>query len=201
VSTAQEPAIRLARWEDDFLALWHVDHSVRAMYRDFGVEFSSLDGESPSSAPGLFDEGTMTWVATDECDVAVGYVFAFPLDDAAHVEQLSVHPDHQRQGVGTALLEIVNTWAAQRGPRALTVITFADVAWNAPWYRRIGFTDIPDDKLGDALRRLRDEAQSVARDWKRVVMRRAVTRPAWRSSSPGSSTTPYVDIIKRRRGT
>src|SRR5262249_58850809 len=66
-------------------------------------------------------------------------------------------------------------WAASRGFRALTLSTFRDVPWNAPFYERRGFRAIPPDQLSPALRgvRAREERLGIAMD-QRVVMRRAL---------------------------
>ncbi|WP_432548293.1 GNAT family N-acetyltransferase [Kineococcus sp. SYSU DK004] len=71
----------------------------------------------------------------------VGFARLEVLDGTAHLEQLSVHPDHARRGLGTALLRAAVSWARTEGFARLTSTTFQDVPWNGPWYRRHGFTD------------------------------------------------------------
>jgi GNAT superfamily N-acetyltransferase/sporulation protein YlmC with PRC-barrel domain len=167
-----EFTIRLARPED-FAAINEVDQAVGDMFRDFGVDTSQSDSDSQSSAPRFFDEGTRAWVATiGDDDGVAGYIFVFPLDDAAYIAQVSVHPAHQRKGLGTALLDTADAWAEVQGLSALSLVTYTDVPWNAPWYRRIGFTDIGDARMGDGLRRLLEVTSAVAPGWRRSVMRR-----------------------------
>ena len=38
------------------------------------------------------------WVAADRADRPVGYIVVEVVDGNAHIEQVSVHPDHARQG-------------------------------------------------------------------------------------------------------
>ncbi|MDO5501779.1 MAG: GNAT family N-acetyltransferase [Actinomycetia bacterium] len=77
---------------------------------------------------------------------AVG--FAHVLDLAAvggsglHLEQLAVRPGLQRQGIGRMLLVAAKGLALDRGASDLTVMTYADVAWNGPWYAGAGFEEI-----------------------------------------------------------
>ncbi len=168
-----DPLIRPARCSD-LIPLYGVEKGVRAMFHDFGVLAHQPDVHTPSSEPGLFEEGTVAWVATDPNDVAVGYVLAYVLDDAAHVAQVSVHPNHQRHGLGRALLGTVERWAADQGLRALTLITYTDVPWNAPWYRRIGFVDVAPADLAIGLGRLLASTAAVATGWQRSVMRRSI---------------------------
>jgi hypothetical protein len=44
--------------------------------------------------------------------------------------------------------------AAEEGYRRITLTTFVDVAWNAPFYRRAGFFELRGDDIGPALREL-----------------------------------------------
>lgn len=74
---------------------------------------------------------------------AVGFARIEVVDGAAHLEQLSVHPEHGGRGLGGALLDAALAWARERGFPRVTLTTFADVAWNGPFYRRRGFVELP----------------------------------------------------------
>ena len=89
-------------------------------------------------------------VATVSNEV-VGYALAVVRDGSAHLEQVSVHPDHAGQRIGADLIDAVASWARDRGDKRLTLTTFAKVPWNAPYYRRLGFQALPDDALGPQL--------------------------------------------------
>ncbi|WP_431695857.1 GNAT family N-acetyltransferase [Kocuria rhizophila] len=90
------------------------------------------------------------WVATVDNQV-VAYALAVLRDGSAHLEQVSVHPDHAGQRIGANLIDAVTSWARDRGDERLTLTTFADVPWNAPYYRKLGFRALPDDALGPQL--------------------------------------------------
>ncbi len=102
---------------------------------------------------------------------AVGFVHVLEVEHAAHIEQLSVHPMHTRRGHGTALLEAAIDEAAERGATVVTLRTYADVPWNAPFYAAAGFQEqpIPED---DFHRRLSaaEEELDLARHGRRVHM-------------------------------
>lgn len=102
----------------------------------------------------------------------VGFlVVAKLLDGTPFVLELDVHPEHQRRGIGTALLAAASTWAAGTPARALTLTTFRHVPWNAPFYARRGFVEIPAAELGPGLRaRLAEEAAHGLDPAKRVAM-------------------------------
>ncbi|MEE6390258.1 GNAT family N-acetyltransferase [Microbacterium paraoxydans] len=75
----------------------------------------------------------------------IGFVQVLEVDDQAHLEQLSVHPEHGRQGIGRALVLAAQEEARRRGYSRLTLRTYADVPWNAPFYRRCGFEESEPD--------------------------------------------------------
>lgn len=104
-------------------------------------------------------------------DPAGAYVIWSYVDGAAHVDQVSVHPDHARLGVGRRLLDRVQTVTGA----ALTLTTFRDVPWNAPYYARWGFEVVEAPAWGPGLVEVvRHENDLGLGRWPRVVMRREV---------------------------
>lgn len=113
------------------------------------------------------------WVATGRHGQPVGFALIAVVDGLAHIEELDVHPDHGRRGLGTALVERVCEWAKSEGFAAITLSTFRDVPWNAPFYTRLGFRIVTEDELTEGLLQLREaEADQGLPISKRVVMRR-----------------------------
>jgi GNAT superfamily N-acetyltransferase len=98
-----------------------------------------------------FDLGRLTelsragsvWVATENTDQLVGFVIGEALDDDGYVHELDVEQAYGCRGVGRALLRRVAEWAKARGLGTLLLSTFSDVAWNAPFYQRLGFVLVP----------------------------------------------------------
>jgi len=63
--------------------------------------------------------------------------------------------------------------ATGRRPTAITLTTFADVAWNGPFYAARGFTIVVDDPgPGVAALRERERAAGLDAVGERVLMRR-----------------------------
>ena len=81
-------------------------------------------------------------------------------------------PSHMRQGLGSTLLEAACDWARSAGYPAITVTTFAEVAWNMPFYAARGFAELTT--LTPELAELRDWERDVGLDevGRRVAMRR-----------------------------
>ncbi len=59
----------------------------------------------------------------------------------AHLEQLSVHPDHAGAGIGRALLRAGCEWARANGYPEITLATYRDIPWNGPFYASEGFVE------------------------------------------------------------
>lgn len=115
------------------------------------------------------------WVSVDDADRPVGYALALVVDGLAHLEQLSVDPDHGRGGRGSALVEAVTAWARTHRLPAVTLSTFRDVTWNAPYYGRLGFRVLVEEELTAGLLGLRAiEADHGLDTTVRVFMRREV---------------------------
>jgi GNAT superfamily N-acetyltransferase len=150
--------------------------ALRAIERLAGERFRNVglpevaDDEPPSlDALIRHTELGRCWVAVDDAGGPIGYVLVDVVDGNAHVEQVSVHPDHQGSGVGRALMERVFEWATRAGLPAVTLTTFSDVPWNAPLYRHLGFRVLRDRELGPGLRAVRDEETAHGLDPARRV--------------------------------
>ncbi|BCJ06733.1 acetyltransferase [Pseudomonas sp. RtIB026] len=88
-----------------------------------------------------------SWVAVDGRDLPLGFLCASTTGDALHIHELSVRQEAQGQGLGRGLLDQARTAARLNGLAWLTLTTFDDVPWNAPFYARYGFERIPAPQL------------------------------------------------------
>jgi GNAT superfamily N-acetyltransferase len=115
------------------------------------------------------------WVAVDDDDVPIGYLIADVVDNEAHIEQVSVSPSWSRRGIGRALIDRAALWAAGQRLTAITLTTFTDVAWNGPYYERLGFRYLPEERIGPELKAIRGQEASKGLDtWPRACMWRPV---------------------------
>jgi GNAT superfamily N-acetyltransferase len=116
------------------------------------------------------------FVARDDESV-VGFVHLVWLAEGAHLEELDVEPEFGRRGIGRRLVEAACDWARAQGCDAITLSTFREVPWNAPFYARLGFESIPIADLSSAQRALRErEARDGLDPARRVIMVRALDR-------------------------
>ncbi|HUY50330.1 MAG TPA: GNAT family N-acetyltransferase [Streptosporangiaceae bacterium] len=103
----------------------------------------------------------------------IAYLIADLVDGSLHVGQVSVHPGSARRGLGRSLLDHAAAQAAAAGVPALTLTTFTQVPWNAPYYERCGFRCLDGAGLTPGLREIRRwEAAHGLDRWPRVCMRR-----------------------------
>jgi GNAT superfamily N-acetyltransferase len=118
------------------------------------------------------------WVATaNNRPVGFAYVEVFE-PRIAHLDEIDVHPDHGRRGLGRRLVMAVCDWAESVGFEAVTLCTFRDVPWNMPFYKKLGFDVVLDDMLSPAVASVvADEARRGLDISRRVVMRRTLTGP------------------------
>lgn len=166
-------AIRVAR-QEDLPVLREIERAAGAPFRDLGMG-AVADDEPPTleELAGYQRDGR-AWVHVED-GRPVAYLLVALVDGDAHVEQVSVHPDHARRRIGRRLLETAVRWAAEHGLAELSLTTFAEVPWNGPYYARLGFAVVPEERWGPELRAIRAaEAASGLDAWPRIVMRMSV---------------------------
>jgi GNAT superfamily N-acetyltransferase len=101
----------------------------------------------------------------------VGFARLEQVDGHTHMGQLSVLPEYGGLGLGRDLVEASCRLAEERGDGVITLTTFADVTFNAPWYRRLGFADLSRPLRGELQMVIADESD-LASYGRRVVMGR-----------------------------
>lgn len=177
--------VRTARC-DDLPKLRELERAAGSPFRELGM-YAVADDEPPSIADlEAFHDDGRAWVVADDADEPVAYLLVDVVDGNGHVEQVSVHPAHARQGLGKMLLDTAAAWAEQRRLAAITLTTYSDVPWNRPYYERLGFRALDESEMTPGLRRLRvQEAARGLAQWPRVTMQRPV-----RKQSPSRSRDP-----------
>ncbi|MBM4266466.1 MAG: GNAT family N-acetyltransferase [Deltaproteobacteria bacterium] len=112
------------------------------------------------------------WVAL--CgDAPVGFaVVELLAPDLPHLEEIDVHPEHGRRGIGAALVHAVADWASRARHEELTLTTFRAIPWNMPFYARLGFEELrPESLRPELVAVVADEAARGLDPAERVVMR------------------------------
>lgn len=165
--------VRLAR-ADELPQLERIEREAGIRFTEIPALADLPDVMTPAGALLVALGRKQVWVAVVDGEL-VGFAYADLLDDAVHLEELDVLPAWGRRGIGSALVDAVVADARRRGLPAVTLTTFRDVAWNAPYYARLGFRVLAADELGQGLDALlaHEERRGLPRAL-RVAMRRDV---------------------------
>lgn len=83
----------------------------------------------------------------------VGFASAFPKDDVLYVNEVVVDLSCQGKGIGGLLVNAILNWARERKKNEgktskVSLMTYAEVPWNAPWYRKFGFKEVDAATVG-----------------------------------------------------
>ncbi|WP_189296267.1 GNAT family N-acetyltransferase, partial [Streptomyces albospinus] len=157
----------------DLPALRAVERAAGAPFRALGMAQIADDEPPPLALLTAYQRAGRALAAYDAEPPGVppvGYLLWDPVDGCTHIEQVSVHPDRARRGIGRALIDRAEL---DGGRPAMTLTTFTEVPWNAPYYARLGFRPLAGAALTPGLRTIRAHEAELGLDrWPRVCMRR-----------------------------
>lgn len=141
---------------DDAVLLGAVERAAASRFSGIGLsQIAQGRPTNPAEYRALAEAGRL-WVAETEEGAPVGVAFAAEVDGAGYLAEVSVHPDHGRQGLGRRLIAEVEDWARGRGYASLALTTFRDVLWNRPYYEKLGFAELDEGDAGPKLRSIRE---------------------------------------------
>jgi len=113
----------------------------------------------------------LLWCALDAGGRVLGFAIALWLGRDLHLDEIDVRPEHQRLGIGRALIDAVRAHADAHGAERITLTTFRAPPWNQPWYERLGFVVFAEHEIPAPLREIYEDeiAHGLARE-RRVAM-------------------------------
>jgi GNAT superfamily N-acetyltransferase len=146
--------IRSARVEELPL-LGHIEQSAASLFLDTPYAFLVNAAPLPLDFVQQQFRSGRVWVAVDLHEEVVGYAIAREVDDTLYLQQIDVEPEHGRRGIGSALVNTVCLWARQQGYKIVSLSTFRDIPWNAPFYSKLGFHPVDEAELTPNFQQLR----------------------------------------------
>lgn len=151
---------------DELVLLPAIEAAADTLFRPLGI--------GPLPGPGTPSEFAGALVVLVAGDPPVGLCRIDGVQGGAHLEQLSVHPDHTGHGIGRALLRAGCAWAKAQDFDEITLATYRDVPWNGPFYASEGFVE--RGSVDDFLRShgLEPEGPVMGRFGARVLMVRTL---------------------------
>ena len=145
--TVTPPGYRIARARPEDLSLLPaIERAAAQLLRGYAPESVLNEVTDFATLADAARDGRL-WVALAG-GTPVGFALVEMLaDDLPHLDEVDVEPSHGRRRLGTALVGAVCDWATASGFSMLTLTTFRAVAWNLPFYARLGFVEIPRESL------------------------------------------------------
>lgn len=114
----------------------------------------------PAEALGKGLDEQRLFVATQNKRV-VGFAICRLLDGYLHLDEVSVHPDYARRGIGRQLVQRTIQHSIELGLPGVTLTTFSDLPWNGPFYETMGFVGYTPRRLPAALAALIAEEEGL----------------------------------------
>jgi GNAT superfamily N-acetyltransferase len=170
--SSRDFSIRKARYAD-IAFLGQVERSAAEIFKSANLDFL-IDGPTvdPKALAAMIDAQHL-WVACDFMDYPIGFTGGENIEGDFHLAEISVAQDFQGKGVGRALMEMMEADVRREGYKAITLTTFRTLAWNGPWYGRLGFTEVNPIEMGPTyLGILENERQNGFDMSARCVMRK-----------------------------
>lgn len=134
--------IRLAL-PDDLLLLPAVEASAATLFAGTDVAHLAHGPTTPLANLVRGCESGSLWVAVDA--EPVGFLLGATISGWLHLQELSVAAPAQRRGIGAALMNTAIAAAPGLGCTRLSLTTDRLLAWNAPFYARLGYREVDAD--------------------------------------------------------
>lgn len=116
------------------------------------------DGDVQSEQDHLdYVKQQMEWVAVDNDDLPIGFINIQMLDNSLHINEVSVCQTCQGKGIGKQLIQHIIAYAQEQGVHSVSLTTFRDIPWNAPYYQRLGFRLMAESDLSDEIKSILQE--------------------------------------------
>ncbi len=161
--------------EPDIPALMATDRAASRMFED--TDLISQEALFDNVPRHVFEEAMINdhvLVARRPDGFPIGFALTSLRGDGLYLDQISVHPDHGQQGIGTALMVHVLEDAEARQLPYVTLSTFRNVPWNAPFYASMGFREIHRNKFDPFMFEIEEAQRPVMDISARCFMRRKV---------------------------
>lgn len=166
----------------DLPALHAIERSATEVYYEAGFSPSHVGPRSEPEMRQLLKYTTVLVACLD--DHPVGYASYYTRGPFLHLEEVAVHRDHQRQGIGLALAQQALV-TAQQDPQCthLSLVAYRRARWAIDLYTRLGFEFLDPAAAppqAELLQEIVDIEAAAAHDQTpgdcRVAMLRPVTR-------------------------
>jgi GNAT superfamily N-acetyltransferase len=119
-----------------------LERTAGARFREIGMAQVADGGTTPLAILRERAETGQLYLALGQSQAPAGFLIWSPKDGLAYIEEVSVHPAHAGHRLAARMIDRLADDVRGRFP-ALTLTTFRDVPWNAPYYASLGFRELP----------------------------------------------------------
>ncbi len=161
-SVMASPRIRLAAMAD-VSALPRIEAAAARLF--IGTHAESV-ATGPTTAINTLlraRRAGLLWVADHQGAVS-GFLFGERCPEGLYLQEMSVAPEAQRQGIGKALMQTAIDHGRANGAAAILLTTDRILPWNAPFYARLGFAIIEGAAMPKTLRQRLDHQSAHGMD-------------------------------------
>ncbi|EKG33958.1 GNAT family N-acetyltransferase [Pseudomonas avellanae] len=112
--------------------------------------------DSPALSEERFNVCRVMVAVDRDSQRVIGFAAMRPLDGLLYLDTIAVDPEASGNGVGEGLLLSVMAHAHAQQVKAVSLTTFREPLWNGPWFRKHGFSLMPQAHVGAGLRAVID---------------------------------------------
>lgn len=134
-------AVRKAR-VSDIEPMRALERRAAQKFRDIAYDFCADGPVRDASEHARVMAAGATFIVEADAGGLAGFAMFEALDCGCHLIEIDVGPAHQGQGMARRLIAAGEAWAHAKGLGEMTLTTYRDVPWNAPFYERLGFEDL-----------------------------------------------------------
>ncbi|MBT54184.1 MAG: hypothetical protein CMF72_12410 [Mameliella sp.] len=113
---------------------------------------------------------TGTTMVAEHAGRRAGYIIVQPLDDMLYIASLMVDDGMSGKGIGQRLLGWAEDYAYAAGVSGTCLATFRIPRWNAPWYRKLGYAEMHESRIGPSLQAILDRHATFLDMTTRIAM-------------------------------
>jgi ribosomal protein S18 acetylase RimI-like enzyme len=140
-TTTAETVIRPARREDlERIAV--IEESGAETFDHAGMPLADGSPPAPPDQWAATLDAGLLWVADEPGHGPIGFVAAEVHEGSLYIAEIDVLMERQQRGHGAALMRHAIAHARRRGLASVTLTTFRNVRWNAPFYAKLGFAEL-----------------------------------------------------------
>ncbi|MEO8559832.1 MAG: GNAT family N-acetyltransferase [Rhodospirillales bacterium] len=145
----------------DLAALPEIERQAHSIF--YGMAGLGAVAERPPTTIDRLRRGPC-WLAAQQDGRIVGFIVADQLEGDTLIETLAILPEFSGAGLGRALVGAATEWGKEIGMGSVLVAAYRDIPWDAPFYARLGFSEVPHRQWSSELHRLRREATLLGHD-------------------------------------